>query len=91
MTNIVVSKKRTILVSANTTGGIIDSTTPVKLQNTPTIINNLGTSRLDQLVDVIANSEINGSTLVYDSATDKYIVEKLDLNNTVGSLDGGQF
>jgi hypothetical protein len=41
-------------------------------------------SRLDALQDVIEDSPTNGSTLVYDVTTDKYIVKQLD-------LDGGTF
>lgn len=89
MTNVVVSRKRTIQVSANATAGIIDTTNPVVLKNTPILGG--GASRLDKLSDVIANNEVNGATLVYDSATDTYVVQKLDISNLTGDLDGGIF
>jgi hypothetical protein len=41
-------------------------------------------ARLDALQDVVEDSPTNGSTLVYDVTTDKYIVKQLD-------LDGGIF
>ena len=88
MTNVVVARKRTIHVSTNATSGIIDTTVPVTLKNTPTLG---GTSRLDHLQDVVANTEVEGATLVYDAASDKYIVKKLDLSDVTGNLDGGEF
>lgn len=41
-------------------------------------------ARLDRLQDVVEDNPSNGSTLVYDLATDTYIVKQLD-------LDGGLF
>lgn len=91
VTNVVVGKKRNIRVSANGTSGILDSTVPVTLKNTPTIVSG-GVNRLDNLVDVYAAGEANGAVPVYDSVTDKYIVKKLDLGtDVVGDLDGGSF
>mgnify|MGYP003338173903 CR=1 FL=1 len=91
MVNVVVGRKRTIKVSSNATAGIIDSTTPVTIKNTPTL-GTLGTTgRLDHLQDVVATGETNGATLVYEAATDKYIVKKLDLGDVTGDLDGGIF
>lgn len=89
MTNVVVSRKRTIQVSANATAGIIDTSTPVVLKNNPTIGG--GVTRLDRLTDVAANTEVNGATLVYNAANDTYVVQKLDLSNVTGDLDGGTF
>jgi len=87
MTNILVSRKRTIQISANATAGIIDTNTPVVLKNN--LIS--GANRLDDLNDVSANNEIDGATLVYDASNDKYIVKVLDLSNVSGVLDGGTF
>jgi hypothetical protein len=88
MTNVVVSRKRTVQISANSTAGIIDTSTPVVLKNSP--ISSAAT-RLDGLTDVVANNETNGATLVYDASNDKYVVQKLDLSNVTGDLDGGTF
>jgi len=89
MTNVVVARKRNVQVSANATAGIIDTSVPVTIKNNPVISS--GISRLDKLTDVVANNESNGATLVYDASTDKYIVQKLDISNVIGDLDGGTF
>ena len=88
MVNVVVSRKRTIQIAANATAGIIDTTTPVVIKNNPVMG---GVSRLDKLTDVAANTEINGATLVYNAANDTYVVQKLDISNVTGDLDGGTF
>lgn len=88
MTNIIVSRKRTIQVSANGTGGIIDTSSPVVLKNNPFVV---GTSRLDTLADVAASGETDGATLVYNAANNTYVVKKLDLSDVTGGLDGGTF
>lgn len=89
MVNVVVSRKRTIQISANATAGIIDTSSPVVLKNNPVIAG--GTTRLDKLTDVSANTEVNGATLVYNAANDTYVVQKLDISNVTGDLDGGTF
>lgn len=89
MVNVVVGRKRTVQVSANATAGIIDTTTPVTLRNSSGSVG--GVTRLDRLTDVDASGEVTGSTLVYSSDTDKYIVKKLDLGDVTGALDGGTF
>ena len=91
MVNVVVGRKRTIRVSANATAGIIDSTTPVTIKNTPTLTTTGASTRLDSLLDVNPLGETDGATLVYDAAEDKYIVKKLDLADVNGDLDGGTF
>jgi len=91
MTNVVVAKKRTIHITTNATAGVINTTELVLLKNIPTLISGTGVTRLDHLQDVDANTELQGATLVYDATTDKYVVEKLNLSDTVGNLDGGQF
>lgn len=91
VTNVVVGRRRNIRVSANATSGILDTTVPVTLKNTPTITSG-GVDRLDHLVDVYAAGEANGAVPIYDSVTDKYIVKNLNLStDVVGDLDGGTF
>lgn len=76
-----------IKVVVGKTGALSSTSTPVTLKNS-----SLGLSgavsgvitRLDSLDDVVEGTPITGSTLVYDSVTDKYIVKQLD-------LDGGSF
>jgi len=88
MVNIVVSSKKAIRVTANTTGEVIQSSTPVTLKNTTKI----SAGRLDQLADVSepATPE-DGSTLVYNASTDTYEVKKVNLGEVEGDLNGGTF
>ena len=88
MINVVLARKRNIQISTNATAGIIDTTTPVVIKNNPVVG---GVTRLDRLSDVVANAEINGATLVYNANNDTYVVQKLDISNVTGDLDGGTF
>ena len=63
---------------------------------TSTIIKNqamtVSASRLDSLQDVVeGNNPQVGSTLVYNSDTDKYEVQRLEFTDVDGPLDGGNF
>lgn len=82
---------RTINVSIakKSSTGVINPTNPVTLKNVPTI--NSGVDKLDQLTDVNPAGETDGAVPVYDSATDKYIVQKMNMTDIVGDLDGGTF
>jgi|LakMenEpi03Aug12_release.lakeMendotaPanAssembly.Ray.scaffolds.fasta_scaffold05633_16 hypothetical protein len=91
MVNVVVGRRRDIRVSANATSGIIDTTVPVTIKNTPTLSSMESTQRLDSLLDVISSGETNGAVPVYDSSIDKYVVQKLNLTDVDGGLDGGTF
>lgn len=83
MVNVVIAQTRNIQVTANTQGTTLTTTpNPVTLKNETSLSS--GITRLDRLQDVVATSETNNSTLVYDETTDKYIVKQLD-------LDGGNF
>lgn len=70
-----------VKVQQNPSGGFVQTSSPITLRNT---IQNI--ARLDGLFDVVPDTAAtaNGSTLVYDTTTDKYIVKELD-------LDGGTF
>lgn len=76
-----------IKVIVGKSGGLMSAATPVTLKNSSVGLSG-GTvgsiTRLDGLDDVIEGTPATGSTLVYDSGTDKYIVKQLD-------LDGGSF
>ena len=79
----------TNLQQLDTTNQITVEFTPVDTFQSTDILTLSGTTavlnRLDGLDDVIeANTVANNMTLVYNSATDKYIVQELD-------LDGGTF
>ena len=83
MVNVVIAQSRNIQVTANTQGTTLSTTSnPVTLKNETSLSSDI--TRLDSLQDVVATSETNNSTLVYDETTDKYIVKQLD-------LDGGNF
>jgi hypothetical protein len=89
MVNVVVSRKRNVKVSTNATAGVIDTTIPVTLKNTPIISSGLDT--IDELRDVGLSQRTDGSTLIYDNTTDTYQVKHLDFGNIDGDLDGGVF
>ena len=76
-------------MAIDTTNQITVEFTPVDTFQSTDILTLSGTTavlnRLDGLDDVIeANTAANNMTLVYNSATDKYIIQELD-------LDGGTF
>jgi len=88
MVNVIVGSKKAIRVTANTSGEVIQSSTPVTLKNTTTI----AAGRLDQLVDVSEpETPEDGSTLVYNANTDTYEVKKVNLSEVEGNLNGGTF
>jgi hypothetical protein len=89
VTNVIVSRKRNVKVSSNATAGIIDTTVPVTLKATPTIVS--GATTLESLTDVVSDNETTGDTLVYNSVTKQWVAQKLDITNVTGSLDGGTF
>ena len=86
--NVVVAKKRTIQVNTGT-ANLVSPSSAVTLKNITTIAT--GVTKLSQLSDVDVTNVAEGDTLVYNSSTSKYTAEPLDLNYTVGTLDGGNF
>lgn len=82
---------------ANTSGVVIkpafatvsNTTSTVVIKNMAATISVPG--RLDSLQDVISAGEVSGAVPVYDAATDKYVIERLNLSDVDGSLDGGDF
>lgn len=82
MVNVVVTRPKVINVTANTVGNVIEPAAPVTLKNDTSLSSVI--RRLDKLEDVVATTETENATLVYDSITDKYIVKQLD-------VDGGDF
>jgi len=78
------------VVTVRVTGsGLQQTATPITIKN----IKN--SNRLDQLSDVDASGEIDGGFLVYDAASDKYVVRQFELAATALDpavvLDGGDF
>ena len=85
-----INKTINVSVVKKTNLGTINPTNPVTLKNVPTL--NSGVNRLDALKDVSPGGETDGAVPVYDSATDTYIVKKVNLGTDVaGDLDGGTF
>lgn len=82
---------------ANTSGIVIkpafatvsNTSSTIVIKNIAATISTGG--RLDKLQDVVAGGEVGGAVPVYDAATDKYIIERLKLEDVDGSLDGGDF
>lgn len=91
MVNVVVSRKRFINVSSHGTGGVIDTSVPVTIKNTPSILSSGGATTIDQLTDVNLLQRTDGATLIYDQPTNTYIVKHVDFTEIDGILDGGTF
>lgn len=95
MTNVVITRQKKLVVTqkANTQQAI-DSTYPITIKNTVgfTQLN----FRLDKLYDVYEpTNPASGDTLVYNSANDTYVVQKLSIENVANvdilAIDGGTF
>lgn len=95
MVNVVVSRRRNVKISSNATGGIIDTTVPVTIRAGTGISTGTGNvvvyTTVDELLDVNIQQRVDGSTLVYDTATDTYVVKPLEFFEMSGDLDGGTF
>lgn len=83
------NKTINVVITKNTSGILSTNRNVVTLKSVPTI--NGGVNRLDGLKDVDPNGEIDGAVPVYNQATDKYVVQKLNLDSVNGDLDGGNF
>jgi len=88
-----------VKLTTNTSGIVVrpsfsissNPTTVVTLKNQVLTVSSSANTRLDGLLDVVANGETAGAVPVYDAATDKYVVERLNLSDVDGPLDGGNF
>jgi hypothetical protein len=87
MTNVIVARQRNIQVSTNATGGIIQTTVPVTLKGTPTLMTGNANLKVENLTNVISTNEEDGATLVYQANSGNFVVQKVNL----GDLDGGTF
>lgn len=95
MTNVVITRQKKLVVTqkANTQQAI-DSTYPITIKNTVGF--NQLNFRIDKMNDVYEPVGVaNGDTLVYHSANDTYVVQKLSINDVgdvdVLAIDGGTF
>jgi hypothetical protein len=62
------------------------SSPPLSLKNS---VAQLNQSYIHNLLDVVEDNPADGSTLIYDAATNKYVVRPLTVQ--VEKLDGGNF
>jgi hypothetical protein len=87
-----------VKLNANTAGIVVKPSfgVPDSPVSTVTVKNQIITvsgspKRLDELQDVVEVNPQAGDTLVYNSDTDKYEVQRLNLTDVDGPLDGGSF
>ena len=71
----------TITIKVNNLGGVT-SQLPVTIKNLPTLVS--GTLKLEGLTNIDSTQEENGSTLIYNSVTGKWVAVPLN-------VDGGNF
>lgn len=83
------TKTINVIVSKNSSTGVITTQPPVTLKNIPTISSGIDT--VDELVDVNISQRTGGATLVYNDLSNLYEVKSLEFVDIVGDLDGGSF
>lgn len=66
--------------------GVLSTVAPLTLKNQVQEIRSI-----EDIADVDEIDVTTGSTLVYNSTTDKYEIKLLSLENVAGALDGGTF
>jgi hypothetical protein len=91
MTNVIVAKQKTVQVSVNSVAGIISTVAPVTLKNNPVLSTTAVATTVEGLLDVNVVSKVNGATLVFDSATNTFLIEPLNYSEINGNIDGGSF
>lgn len=82
--NIVVKQATGQTVKVTQQNQVLTTQAPVTLRNTAADYN-----AIDRLTDVVLTEREDGSTLVYNAATDKYEVKPLTA--AITELDGGTF
>lgn len=91
MVNVVINRRKRVMVTANTlTGADMAVTLRNTAQFTPSDL------RIDKLKDVYEPlNPLDGDTLVYHSANDTYVVQKLSIEDVANvdmlAIDGGTF
>ena len=74
------------VIRINNNNGSLNSSSPVVLKNQITQLRSI-----EDIGDVSEVEVVDGATLVYNAALDKYEVEPLDLTTLIAELDGGTF
>lgn len=84
----VIGRTTTQNIKVHTTGGLLQTSTPITLKNQ---VNEI--SSIEDIRDVAEVDVSEGATLVYNSSNDKYEVRKLQAEDLSGNinLDGGEF
>ena len=65
--------------------------TGLQATNPVTVATSLSVNKLENLADVDASNKQDGDALIYHANTHNYVIEKVNLGNAVGNLDGGVF
>ena len=65
--------------------------TGLQATNPVTVATSISVNKLENLADVDASNKQDGDALIYHANTHNYVVEKVNLGNAVGNLDGGVF
>ena len=73
-------------VKVNNSGGTLVTSSPITLKNQVVDIRSI-----EDIADVDEINVATGSTLVYNSTTDKYEIKPLTFNDLSGDIDGGLF
>jgi len=89
--NVGIKNKNTIKVVVNASSGVITPSYPPTIRTNPQHTSSPYIHQISAMTDVDATDADTGETLIYHKDANKYIVEPLALENTVGSLDSGEF
>jgi hypothetical protein len=84
----VIGRTTTQNIRVQTTGGLLQTSTPITLKNQVTEI-----SSIEDIRDVAEVEVVAGATLVYNPINDKYEVKQITQEDISGdiNLDGGEF
>lgn len=77
-----------ITAKMSTTPGFLQPSAPLTIKNQ---LREYQINSIQDLPDVDEVQVANGSTIVYNSATNKYEVKPLDTDYIDGPIDGGEF
>ena len=77
-----------IVAKVTNNNGTLSTNTPVTIKNQ---LREYQINSIQDLPDVAETNVSNGSTMVFNSATNVYEVKPLDAVNIIGIIDGGEF
>lgn len=73
-------------IKVNPVDGILQPTTPITLRN-----QTLQITSLEDISDVAVVDRVEGATVVYNSAVNRYEIKLLDGDFITGTIDGGTY